>query len=189
MGRLAANSAAAQGVAGRYATALFGLASERGALDKVEADLDSLSNALQEAPELRRVLRSPIVSREEHERTLESLGQRLDLGDVVRNFLGLLAQKRRLGYLDGVIEGYRAMLARRRGEVTAEVVSAVPLAEGELAELRESVGRYAGRAVNLTTRVDPSLIGGLVVTVGSRMIDASLKTKLQHLEQAMRGAR
>ena len=104
------------------------------------------------------------MSREEHERTLKSLGRRLDLGDVVRNFLGLLAQKRRLGYLDGVIEGYRAMLARRRGEVTAEVVSAVPLAEGELAELRESVGRYAGRAVNLTTRVDPSLIGGLVVT-------------------------
>ena len=189
MGRLAANSAAAQGVAGRYATALFGLASERGALDKVEADLGALSRALQEAPELRRVLRSPIVSREEHERTLESLAGRLDLGDVVRNFVGLLAQKRRLGYLDGVIAGFRALLAQRRGEVTAEAVSAVPLAEGELAELRESVGRYAGRAVNLTTRVDPSLIGGLVVTIGSRMIDASLKTKLQHLEQAMRGAR
>ena len=179
--------AATEGLAGRYATALFELASERGALDKVEADLDALERALQDTPELRRALRSPIVSREEHERALDTLAGRLDLGDVVRNFLGLLAQKRRLGFLDGVIAAYRAMLAQRRGELTAEVVSAVPLGEGELAELRESVGRYAGRAVNLTARVDPSLIGGLVVTIGSRMIDASLKTKLQQLELSMRG--
>ena len=186
---MAANSAAAQGVAGRYATALFGLASERGALDQVESDLASLSNALREAPDFRRVLRSPIVSREEHGRVLETLAERLGIGDAVRNFLGLLAQHRRLGYLDRAIEAYRATLAQRRGELNAEVVSAVPLGEGELTQLRESVGRYAGRAVNLTTSVDPSLIGGLVVTVGSRMIDASLRTKLQHLEQAMRGAR
>jgi F-type H+-transporting ATPase subunit delta len=176
-------------LAGRYATALFELASERGVLDKVEADLDALERALQETPELRRALRSPIVSREEHERTLDALGDRLDLGDIARNFLGVLAQKRRLGALTGIIEGFRAMLAARRGEQTAEVVSAVPLGPDELASLKESVGRYAGRAVNLTARVDPGLMGGLVLTIGSRMIDASLKTKLQQLELSMRGVR
>jgi F-type H+-transporting ATPase subunit delta len=187
--RLSDTNAMASGLAGRYASALFDLAAERGALDKVESDLDALQEAVAASPELQRMLKSPVVSREEHERTMASLGDRLGLGEVTRNFLGLLAQKRRLGALPGIVSQLKAMLAARRGEETAEVVSAVPLGQAEIDRLKESVGRYAGRAVNLTTRVDPGLLGGLVVRVGSRMVDASLKTKLQQLELSMRGVR
>jgi F-type H+-transporting ATPase subunit delta len=176
-------------LAGRYATALFDLALERGALEKVEADLAAVEASLQESPDLKRMLRSPIVSREEHERTLGAVADRLGLGDLVRNFLGLLAQKRRLLALEGVIAEFRLLAAAHRGEETAEVVSAAPLEQGELDRLRESVARHAGRAVNLTARVDPSLLGGLIVRIGSRMIDASLKTRLQQLELSMRGIR
>jgi F-type H+-transporting ATPase subunit delta len=188
-GRLSDTNATASGLAGRYASALFELAAERGALDKVEADLGALQAAVAGSPELQRMLRSPVVSREEHERAMGSLGERLGLGEVTRNFLGLLAQKRRLGALPGIASQFKAMLAARRGQETAEVVSAVPLGRDEIDRLKESVGRYAGREVSLTARVDPSLLGGLVVRVGSRMVDASLKTKLQQLELSMRGVR
>ena len=184
-----ANSATASGLAGRYATALFELASERGALDQVEADLTALERAMEQNPDLGRMLRSPVVSRDEHERAMASVADSLSLGEVTRNFLGVLAQKRRLAALPGVARDFKAMLAERRGQQTAEVVSAVPLTPGQLDELKASVGRYAGRDVSLTTSVDPGLMGGLVVRVGSRMIDASLKTKLHQLELSMRGVR
>ena len=187
--RLSAKKATASGLAGRYATALFELAREHGALDKVESDLNTVEAALQGSPELRRTLRSPIVSREEHERTLGAFADQTGLGDLVRNFMGLLAQKRRLAALEGMLGQFRQLVAAHRGEETAEVVSATPLGASDLDRLRESVARHAGRAVNLTTRVDPSLLGGLVVRIGSRMIDASLKTRLQQLELSMRGIR
>ena len=184
-----ANSATASGLAGRYATALFQLASERGALDQVESDLGAIEQVLDQNPDLARLLKSPVVSRDEHERALRSLGESHSLDEVTRNFLGVLAQKRRLAALPGVARDFKAMLAERRGQQTAEVVSAVPLTPGQLDELKASVGRYAGRDVSLTTSVDPGLMGGLVVRVGSRMIDASLKTKLHQLELSMRGIR
>ena len=184
-----ANSATASGLAGRYATALFELASERGALDRVETDLGALEQAMGQNPDLGRMLRSPVVSRGEHERAMAALADSLSLGEVTSNFLGVLAQKRRLAALPGVARDFKAKLAERRGQQTAEVVSAVPLSPGQLDELKASVARYAGRDVSLTTGVDPGLMGGLVVRVGSRMIDASLKTKLHQLELSMRGVR
>lgn len=186
---MAANSATASGLAGRYATALFELASERDALDQVDSDLTALERALEQGPELGRMLKSPIVSRDEHARAMTSLADSLSLSEVTRNFLGVLAQKRRLAALPGVVRGFKAMLAERRGEQTAEVVSAVPLSDAQLDEVKASVARYAGRQVSLATSVDPGLMGGLVVRVGSRMIDASLKTKLHQLELSMRGVR
>jgi F-type H+-transporting ATPase subunit delta len=186
---LPAHNASAAGLAGRYATALFELASERGELDRVETDLRSVETALEGNPELGRALRSPVVRREEHAQAMTAIGERLGLGEAVRNLLGVLAQKRRLATLPAIINVYRSLLASHRGEETAEVVSAAPLDEQDIARLKESVARFAGRAVSLTARVDPSLLGGLVVRLGSRMIDASLKTKLQQLELSMRGLR
>ena len=187
--RLAANMSTASGAAGRYATALFELASERGALDQVDADLTGLEAALGESPDLARLMGSPVVSRKQHAEAMAALAGRLSLGEVTRNFLGVLAEKRRLAALPGVTRAFKAMLAESRGEQTAEVVSAVPLAPGQLDELKASVARHAGRAVSLTASVDPGLMGGLVLRIGSRMIDASLKTKLQQLELSMRGIR
>ena len=186
---MSAKKATGSGLAGRYATALFDLALERGALEKVEADLGAVEAAVGASADLKRMLSSPIVSRDEHQRTLEAFADRLGLGDLVRNFLGLLAQKRRLLALSGVLAQFRLLVAAHRGEETAEVVSAAPLEAGDLDRLKASVAHHAGRAVNLTARVDPSLLGGLVVRIGSRMVDASLKTRLQQLELPMRGVR
>lgn len=179
----------ASGLAGRYATALFDLASDRGELDRVEADLTGLEQALDGSPELGRMLKSPIAGREEQGQAMAALAERLSSSETVRGFLGVLAQKRRLAALPDAARQFKAMLAERRGEETAEVVSAVPLAPAQLDELKASLAKRAGRAVNLTASVDPDLMGGLVVRLGSRMIDASLKTKLQQLELSMRGVR
>lgn len=179
----------ASGVANRYATALFELASERGALEEVERDLGLLDRAIEDHADLARLLSSPVVSREGHGRAVDALADRLGLGQIVRNLLGVMARQRRLAALPSLIGAFRIMLAEHRGEETAEVVSAVPLTEDQVASVRESVAAYVGRPVSLATAVDPGLLGGLVVRVGSRMIDASLKSKLQHLEQSMRGVR
>lgn len=180
---------AASGLAGRYATALFDLAKAQDALPQLEADLESLRSALAGNAELTRALRSPVVRREEHAGIVAALGEPLGLSPLTRNFLGVLAGKRRLGALPAMLDQLEAMMALHRGEATAEVVSASPLSEEQLDRVRESVAAKVGRAVKLTAGVDPGLIGGLVVRVGSQMIDASLKTKLQQLELAMRGVR
>ena len=184
-----ASNAMASGLANRYATALFELASERNALEQVERDLDRLGRTVQDNAELARLLSSPVVSREEHAQVGDMLADRLELGELSRNLLGVLARQRRLGALPALVRAFQQMLAEHRGEETAEVVSAVPLSEDQLASVREGVAGYVGRPVNLTTAVDPALLGGIVVRVGSRMIDTSLKTKMQHLEQSMRGVR
>ncbi|MEK0082015.1 F0F1 ATP synthase subunit delta [Benzoatithermus flavus] len=184
-----ASTAMASGVAGRYATALFELASERSALEQVERDLAALDRAIAESADLKRLISSPIVSREDQARAMEALSDQLGLGRIVKNFLGVIAERRRLAALPAMIAAFNRLLAQHRGEETAEVTSAVPLDEAQLASIKDAVAAYAGRPVQLTTSVDPGLLGGLVVRIGSRMIDASLKTKLQHLELSMRGVR
>jgi F-type H+-transporting ATPase subunit delta len=176
-------------LANRYATALFELASERKALEQVEGDLASLDRAIGETADLARLISSPIVSREEQARAMGALADQLGLSDIVKNFLGVLAERRRLGALPAMIAEFNRRLAAHRGEETAEVTSAVPLDESQLASVKDAVAAYAGRPVQLSASVDPGLLGGLVVRIGSRMIDASLKTKLQHLELSMRGVR
>ncbi len=179
----------ASGPAGRYATALFELASEQHALEQVEKDLALLGGAIEESPELARMIASPVVSRDGQGKAMSALADRMGLGQTVQNFLGVLAKQRRLGALAAIIADFRRQLAAHRGEETAHVTSAVALDEAQLAAVRDAVAGYAGRPVQLSAAVDPSLLGGLVVRIGSRMIDASLKTKLNNLELSMRGLR
>ena len=186
---MAAVSGTTSELSGRYATALFDLARERDALERVEADLGALDAMLDESEDLRRVIRSPVLSREEQAGAIAALAERAGFDDLTRRFLGVLAEHRRLFALPAVARAFRAMLAEHRGEVGAEVTSAVPLTDDQLGALREAIGRYVGeRTVKLETRVDPGLLGGLVVRVGSRMVDASLRTRLQQLETTMKGA-
>lgn len=174
-------------MAGRYASALFGLAESANALEQVATDLATVQRMTTESAELRQALVSPVVSRDDQASAVTSLAERAGLSELVRNFLGVLARNRRLFALPRVIDAYNAMLASKRGEVEAEVTSAVKLTDEQLVEVKDSVSRYAGKAVQLKSHVDPGLLGGLVVRIGSRMVDASLKTRLQQLEIAMRG--
>lgn len=181
-------SASVSGLAGRYAVALFELARDQNALDSVGEDLRGLRSLLDESDDLKRLIRSPVLSRDEQGRAIVAIAERAGCHDLTRRFLGLLAHKRRLFALPDVIEAYGVMLARHRGEVSGEVVSAVPLSEAQIEAVQKRLAESTGQSVRLSTAVDPNLLGGLVVRVGSRMIDASLRTKLQRLELAMRGA-
>jgi F-type H+-transporting ATPase subunit delta len=185
---LPASSANASGLAGRYAVALFELAEEERALDAVSGDLGALSRLLDESADLRRLIRSPVVSREEQARAIAAVGERAGFYRLTQSFLGFLAHKRRLFALPDIIRAFSAMLAEHRGEVGAELISARPLAEAQLERIRDQLGTSVGRTVNLSTAVDPDLLGGLVIRVGSRRVDASLRTKLHQLELAMKGA-
>ena len=184
---MAAGSGQASGVAARYATALFELAEGKRALDKVVGDLATLESMLQDSGELRQAMHSPLFSRTAQADAVTALAAKADLTTLTGSFLGVLARNRRLAALPQIIAAFRAMLAAKRGEVTAEVVSAVPLDAQQLAAVEASVQQHAGKAVRLEAKVDPALLGGLVVRIGSRMVDASLRTRLQQPELAMRG--
>ena len=183
-----ASSANASGLAGRYAVALFELAREQDALDAVAADLDTARAMLEQSADLRRLIRSPVISREEQGRAIVALAERSGFHQLTRQFLGLLAHKRRLFVLPQIIAVYLAMLSEHKGEVRAELTSAVALSAAQLEAVKERLTVAIGQSVTVATAVDPGLLGGLVVRVGSRMIDASLRTKLQRLEVAMKGA-
>ena len=174
-------------LAGRYASALFDLASEAGTITAVETDLDKLSEALRESSELSALIRNPEVSREALGRVLSGIGEHLALAELTRNFLGGLATNRRAGELPGVIRAFHAIAAAQRGEVSAEVASAHPLTDEQLTALEQKLRAREGRTVKLKSRVDPDLLGGLVVTVGSKRIDGSIRTRLNTLAQAMKG--
>jgi F-type H+-transporting ATPase subunit delta len=185
---LPASSADASGLAGRYAAALFELADEGDTLDAVAGDLGNLRSLLGESADLGRLIRSPVLSREEQGRAITAVAERAGFHELTVRFLGLLAQKRRLFVLPEIIAAYETMLAHQKGEVSAELVSAVALSDDQARAVQEQLSAALGQSVTLARAVDPSLLGGLVVRVGSRMIDASLRTKLQRLELAMKGA-
>ena len=174
-------------LSGRYASALFELASEAGIVSAVESDLETLAEALHESPELRALIKNPEVSREALGRVLAGLGATLKLAELTRNFLGVLAQNRRAGELPAVIRAFQSIAAAQRGEVTAEVASAHALTDEQLASLEQKLRARQGRTVKLKTRVDPDLLGGLVVTIGSQRIDSSIRSRLNSLAQAMKG--
>lgn len=174
-------------MAARYAHAIFELANEQHELDKVAADLDQIDRSIADNPDLARLIASPVISREQQASAIAALVDKLGFADTTRKFMGVLAAKRRLYALPSMVAAFRARLARQRGEVTAEVVSARELDAKQVASLRDVVTSHTGKTVRLDTRVDPSLIGGLVLTVGSLQVDASLKRKLQQLDVAMRG--
>jgi F-type H+-transporting ATPase subunit delta len=175
-------------LAGRYAVALFELAQEQDALDAVAGDLHGLRDLLHGSADLERLIRSPVVSRDEQARAITAVGERAGFTPLTLQFLGLLAHKRRLFALPDVIAAYDAMLSEHRGEVGAELVSAVPLSDEQLESVQRQLAGAVGQTVKLSTAVDPSLLGGLIVRVGSRMIDASIRTKLHQLELALKGA-
>ena len=183
-----AGNSQASGLAGRYAGALFDLARDQGALDQVQADLSGLKGLLAESADLTRLIESPAISRDDQVKALTAVAEKAGASALTTKFLGLLADKRRAFALRDVIEAYASLLSGEKGEEQAEVVSAIPLTEAQAKDVQDKISKSVGKTVTMTQRVDPSLMGGLVVRVGSRMIDASLKTKLHQLELAMKGA-
>ena len=174
-------------LAGRYASALFDLASEAGTVTAVESDLDRLEAALAESAELRALIRNPEVSRDQLGKVMSGIGAHLGLADLTKNFLGVLAANRRVADLPATIRAFHAIAAAQRGEVSAEVASAHALTDEQLAALETRLRAREGRTVKFKTRVDPDLLGGLVVTIGSKRIDGSIRSRLNSLAQAMKG--
>jgi F-type H+-transporting ATPase subunit delta len=182
-----AETTGTSGLADRYAAALFDLADERRLLDAVAGDLRELRTMLDESGDLVRLLRSPVVSRAEQGKAIAALSERAGLSGLTRDFLGLVAKNRRLFAVPAMIEAYLKKLAERRGEVTAEVTVAQPLNEARQAALTEQLRRAVGARVAVDIRIDPGLLGGMIVKIGSRMVDASLNSRLQRLRLAMKG--
>jgi F-type H+-transporting ATPase subunit delta len=175
------------GVAGRYAAALFDLAKDADLLDAVHRDLADLKRLIGESADLAELVRSPLFSRDEQTRAISAVLERAGANDLTRRFLAVVAKNRRLFAVRAMIDAYAALLAEHRGEMTAEVVSAQPLTMAQTEALRDTLAAQLRRSVQIDASVDPSLLGGLVVRVGSRMIDNSLRTKLSNLELAMKG--
>lgn len=188
-GRIVADEPIVSGMAGRYATALFELALEDKKLDAVKDDLDGFAALLDESPDLVRLVRSPVFGADEQEKALAAILDKAKVGGIARNFLLMVARKRRLFAVREMIRGFRARVARHKGEVDAEVVVAEPLKEAHLEALKQAIAASAGKNVQLDVKVDPSIIGGMKVKLGSRMVDASLKTKLNSIRIAMKEAR
>jgi F-type H+-transporting ATPase subunit delta len=183
---LASETTGVSGLAERYAAALFDLADERRMLDEVATNLRDLRAMLQASGDFLRLIRSPVLSRGQQAKAIGMLAERAGLSPLVRDFLAVVARNRRLFAAPVMIESFLAKLAARRGEVTAEVLAAQSLSEAQLAALSEQLRRSIGSRVTVDVRVDPGLIGGLVVKLGSRMVDGSIKSKLQRLQLAMK---
>lgn len=184
---MASASSGASGLAGRYAQALFDLATERGVRDAVAADLGTLQRMLDESADFARLVRSPVIKREAAGKAIAALSKNAGFNGLTANFLGLLAKNRRLFELAAMIKAFHALLADSRGEVAADVISAQPLSDKHLAAITDALKAATGAKVALNPRVDSALLGGMIVRVGSRMVDSSLRTKLSKLELAMKG--
>ena len=182
-----ASGTAEGGLAGRYANALFELAQDQKVLDAVSADLISLRKALDSSPDLASLVQSPVFSAKDQGTALKAVLDKMGVKDLTTKFVLLLAQKRRLSVLTGAIKSYESLLAKSRGETEAEVISARHLNDDEVAELKSVLKSKLGKEPRLHSRIDPTLLGGLIVKVGSRMIDSSLRTKLDGLRAAMKG--
>ena len=174
-------------LAGRYATALFDLAREQKQIDSVGRSLDALNQALLNSKDFAELVASPLVSRDEAGKALAGLAPQLGLDPITTNFVGVLARNGRKNELRAVIRAFRRLASEHRGETTAEIVTARPLNDDQLGQLRQQLRARAGRDVNIDAQVDPAILGGLVVKLGSQMIDASIRTKLNRLAQAMKG--
>lgn len=177
----------ATGVAGRYATALFELALSGERLDAVADDLRSLRAMMAESADLRRAIKSPVISRQDHVKAVTALAKQAEMDDLTCRFLGFIAASRRLGALDAMIASYLALLAHHRGEITAEVTSATELSAQHIKDVAAALKSAMGKTVTVDAHIDASLLGGLIVKVGSKMIDTSLRTKLLKLQLAMKG--
>ena len=174
-------------MAGRYAAALFELARDQRQLAEVEGDLASFRKMLDDSGDLRRLVLSPVFSADEQAKALAAILAKARISGLTANFLRLIARNRRLFAVGDMIKGFRALLARERGEVTADVASAHALTPEQMQLLSDTLRTTIGKNVQINTRVDPGLLGGLIVKVGSKMIDNSLRTKLNNLKVVMKG--
>jgi F-type H+-transporting ATPase subunit delta len=174
-------------VAGRYAAALFEIAKDEKQLAQVEADVVAFQGLLDESADLRRLVRSPVISAEDQARAIGAVLAKAGASPLTANFFKLIARNRRLFAAGDMLKNFRALAARERGEVTADVASAHALSPEQMNALKDVLRIQVGKDVQIDTRVDPNLLGGLVVKVGSRMIDSSLRTKLSSLKVAMKG--
>ncbi len=172
---------------GRYATALFELARDAKAIDKVESSLTTVRAALDQSADFKTLTTSPLIARGAAVKAIEAVAKKLKLDATTTKFLGVLAENRRLAQLPAVIRAFRTLAANFRGETTAEVTSAHTLTDDQVAALKQSLRQRIGREVSVDLSVDPSLLGGLVVRIGSQMIDSSIKTRLNTLAHAMKG--
>jgi len=174
------------GIAQRYASAVYEIAKEGKAVKAIETDLDALSGALSESDDFRNLINSPIYTREEQGTAISALAKKMKLSSTMANTLSLMASKRRLFVLPALVKSLRETIAEEKGEVTAEVVSAKALTKAQSDKLAKSLKERTGKTVTLQTTVDESLIGGLVVKVGSKMIDTSIRSKLNSLQNVMK---
>ena len=174
------------GIAGRYATALFEIARSDKALDSLESDLNALDDALSESADLRSLIASPVHSREEQGTAMAAVAQKMGLSTLVSNTIGLMASRRRLFVLPALVSSVKALIAEEKGEVTADVTSAKVLTKTQSDKLAAQLKKAFGSDIVINATVDDSIIGGLVVKVGSKMIDTSIASKLSNLQNAMK---
>ena len=175
-------------IAARYASALFDIADERHALDQIAGDLETLKRLLSDNAELRAALRNPLYSKDAQGKAVAEIGKAAGLSPVILSFLGVLAKNRRLFALSAIADAFLAELARRRGQMSVDVTSAQPFIHEQTERLTEKLNQTLAAKVKVNAKVDPSLLGGLVVKIGSRLIDSSIRTKLIGLERIMKGA-
>jgi F-type H+-transporting ATPase subunit delta len=185
---VAAENPSVSGVSGRYATALFELARDENSIDAVKADLDKFDALLNESSDLKRLVRSPVFAAETQSKALTAVLDKAGIAGTSAKFLKVLTANRRLFAVSDVIRAFNALVAKSRGEANADVTVAEPLSDKNLDALKSALKTVSGKDVTLNVKVDPSIIGGLVVKLGSRMVDSSLRTKLNSIKNAMKEA-
>ena len=185
---MASEEGRGSGLADRYAGALYDLATERRAVDQVVEDLRSLKAMLDDSEDLRRLVRSPLVGRDDQLRAMQAVMEKAGLSPLTRNFIGVVARNRRLFAIDAITQTFLRLVASRRGEITVDVATAQALSDEQSTALQDALRQIVGGQVAINRTVDPSLLGGLVVKIGSRLFDSSIRTKLQRLQLALRGA-
>jgi len=183
---VARNDSIVSGMAGRYATALFELALEERALDAVRADLDRFDALINDSADLRRLVRSPVFTRDMQTRALAAVLDKAGIGGLAARFLQAVAANRRLFAAQDMVKGFRALVAGHKGEVSAEVTLAERPSEPQLEAIKSALNAVTKKDVQVDVKVDPSIIGGLIVKLGSRMVDSSLRTKLNSIKHAMK---
>jgi F-type H+-transporting ATPase subunit delta len=185
---VAAEDPSVSGVSGRYATALFELARDEKSVDAVKADLEKFSAMLADSPDLLRLVRSPVFGATDQAKALAAVLEKAGIGGISANFLRVLTVNRRLFAVADVIRAFRALVAKYKGEATADVTVAEKLSDKNLDAIKAALKSVTGKDVALNVNVDPAIIGGLVVKLGSRMVDSSLRTKLNSIKNAMKEA-
>jgi len=185
---VAAEDQSVSGVSGRYATALFELARDERAVDQIKTDLDTFVRLLDDSADLSRLVRSPVFAADAQAKALNAVLAKAGIGGLTAKFLGVLTANRRLFAVRDVIRAFNALVARFKGEAAADVTVAEPLNDKNLDALKAALKSVTGKDVTLNVKVDPSIIGGLIVKLGSRMVDSSLRTKLNSIKHAMKEA-